>query len=912
MRPRLWQRGRAVLTGKWVAVTLLFSLSIGAPLAAPPAWVELGDWGAWGSVSEVRTEAGARALWWGERVIELPAPVVTWAAGEFDRADGLRDLLVAVEGNTLLVFESPRGALDAPPFAIPLPHAIESIELGLFDDDFWFDALVRGDDHSTLISGRDRQLARHPEGDPIESAELWTQQPFEASRWVVPSSGGSTISATFIVNNPGDSSDLAPGDGVCATSAGNCTLRAAIEESNALPGPDTISFALGAGNPTILPSSPLPVIVDRVSILGNTGGATRVRLLGSNAGSLANGLFLGSQPPRTSSGSLIRALVIARFGQAGLRIESASNVVENCLIGTDLAGQLADGNASGGIVLTGTGATGNTIGGATPTARNLISGNTVAGVWLTAQANNNTVAGNRIGTSSAGQAAIPNIGSGIMLDTGAHNNTIGGAALAPGDPPGNLISGNSLSGIEISGSNTSGNLIQGNVIGLDAQRLLDLGNGDDGVRLISQANSNTIGGSAPSLANLISGNGSALAATADGVEISGSSNTVVQGNLIGVSGDGATATGNTGDGVNINDSAGSSTTNSVGGTSSGSGNTVSGNSGSGVRVGGSGSSSNTVSGNNVGTSSSGIITAEPGNRSAGIVAENGTTQLQIGGSASLTPGDCTGACNRIAHNSGDGVRVIGTFTERISIRGNAIASNVELGIDLADDGLTPNDQLDVDGGENRRQNSPVITSVTTNGFSTEIRGQIESTPNRSFEIELFGNITPDPSGFGEGRNWLGLTNAATNSDGLGLFQAIVPGVHTWITSTATDQFGNTSEFSRAFANPGEAQRMLVRRSVFSASALEISYIPACLADQHVVYVGITPIGAAVSWTQAHCFLGNSGAATFDPGTPPAGRAFYFVVVGQSANTEGPYGNARPEAAGAFACDRPMEVGAVCR
>jgi hypothetical protein len=49
-----------------------------------------------------------------------------------------------------------------------------------------------------------------------------------------------TRAATFTVNSPSDKIDIQPGDGVCATLEHTCTLRAAIFEANALPGPDTI------------------------------------------------------------------------------------------------------------------------------------------------------------------------------------------------------------------------------------------------------------------------------------------------------------------------------------------------------------------------------------------------------------------------------------------------------------------------------------------------------------------------------------------------------------------------------------------------------------------------------------------------------------------------------------------------
>jgi CSLREA domain-containing protein len=52
----------------------------------------------------------------------------------------------------------------------------------------------------------------------------------------------SATAATFTVNSPADVPDVKPGDGICETAPGNgvCTLRAAIQEANMIPGPDTI------------------------------------------------------------------------------------------------------------------------------------------------------------------------------------------------------------------------------------------------------------------------------------------------------------------------------------------------------------------------------------------------------------------------------------------------------------------------------------------------------------------------------------------------------------------------------------------------------------------------------------------------------------------------------------------------
>ena len=50
---------------------------------------------------------------------------------------------------------------------------------------------------------------------------------------------------TFTVDTTIDAVDANPGDGVCADSAGNCTLRAAIMEANAVPGAAAITLPGG-------------------------------------------------------------------------------------------------------------------------------------------------------------------------------------------------------------------------------------------------------------------------------------------------------------------------------------------------------------------------------------------------------------------------------------------------------------------------------------------------------------------------------------------------------------------------------------------------------------------------------------------------------------------------------------------
>src|SRR6266540_6446463 len=50
---------------------------------------------------------------------------------------------------------------------------------------------------------------------------------------------------SFTVDATHDAVDASPGDGVCADATGACTLRAAVMETNALPGADEISLPAG-------------------------------------------------------------------------------------------------------------------------------------------------------------------------------------------------------------------------------------------------------------------------------------------------------------------------------------------------------------------------------------------------------------------------------------------------------------------------------------------------------------------------------------------------------------------------------------------------------------------------------------------------------------------------------------------
>ncbi|MFI5200685.1 MAG: CSLREA domain-containing protein, partial [Candidatus Limnocylindrales bacterium] len=71
------------------------------------------------------------------------------------------------------------------------------------------------------------------------------------------------VAGLFTVDSIADTVDKTPGDGICATAANVCTLRAAIQEANLHAGADTINFNIaGVGVPTITLSGTLPTITD--------------------------------------------------------------------------------------------------------------------------------------------------------------------------------------------------------------------------------------------------------------------------------------------------------------------------------------------------------------------------------------------------------------------------------------------------------------------------------------------------------------------------------------------------------------------------------------------------------------------------------------------------------------------------
>ncbi len=198
----------------------------------------------------------------------------------------------------------------------------------------------------------------------------------------------------------------------------------------------------------------------------------------------------------TSPANLFRGNVLIKGAAA------TGNVIQGNYIGTTI-----DGSADGAVTINGNrhngvriedapnnivgGTVGTTPGGACTGACNLISGNkTNGGVYITGSgATGNSIVGNFIGTNASGTAIVSNP-RGVVITDGASNNMIGNATAAGR----NIVSG-SIGGLQDSDGGItlegSFNTVQGNYIGTDTTGSQLLDNIPNGI-LISGTD-NTIG-----------------------------------------------------------------------------------------------------------------------------------------------------------------------------------------------------------------------------------------------------------------------------------------------------------------------------------------------------------------------------------------------------------------------------------
>jgi titin len=625
--------------------------------------------------------------------------------------------------------------------------------------------------------------------------------------------------------------------------ASSCVLRDAITAANTAAivngcaagqaaTTNAIHFSLGAGALTIAPASALPTIVTPMVIDGYsqtgamandsasaTDAVLKVVLDGSNAGnSFAFELLQGS------SGSTIRGLVISGFAQGGIHINgSSNNTVAGNFFGTDAAGSASVGNASGrgaiwitaGLVSVSDVTNNNSVGGVSPADRNLISGN-FGGITMDAFgggiADGNTVAGNLFGTDASGSSVLPTFGSVIQVLEDVTNTTIGlptnttfGGACSGGC---NLFGLGAIEFGEISTATNNTITIQYNMIGLKAD-----GSGSPSF----YPSSTSLNGVSIDGSGTYHVDHNVIANTFEQVFVntSGFTATVsITGNRLGTNSAG-TATAGPGIspsnriniyGVYTSNTSGGVT---VGGPNAGDGNLISGLSFDGIYM--EGSQNVVVQGNMIGTKIDG--TSGIGNGSNGIEVRS-TTGAIIG---AATSGGAGG--NTIAYNGKNssfpaaGVMLIGNNANRVStnsIFSNAGSAPSVLGIDLGDDGVTPNQPPCSAGlGANNLQNYPSNIGFSTSAGVTHVTGTLAAEASTTYTIEFYASPSADPSGYGQGKTYVGSTTVTTSAAPIcaASFNATtsVPVSNMNVVSAiAIDPSGNTSEFSQAldriFAN----------------------------------------------------------------------------------------------------------------
>jgi hypothetical protein len=563
-----------------------------------------------------------------------------------------------------------------------------------------------------------------------------------------------TVPSTFTVNTTADTDTFTSDPSITSGS-----LRDAINFANVDPDVQTtIQFAIGSPGTMqeiLVGSGGLPAVFSHPTVIDGTSqsgpgytGPPLIVLNGVQAGN-ASGLDI------TAGGSTVEGLVIQQFQQDGIDLlgPNGGNTVEGNYIGTDATGETALGNGRWGVFVNTSSA--NTIGGTTAGARNVISGNASSGVHLEGNhvSSGNKVQGNFIGTDANGTAllgnGIPgnrNAGVDVWGETG---DIIGGTDTnAPGAPltgAGNLISGNALNGINDAGS--SGTHIQGNYIGTDVT-------GTTATDTNGRPLGNTFGLVVESDASIWIGT-TGLSDFED--------RNVISGNI----------------------QAGIGFVNQTQG--------------------------DVVAGNDIGTDATG--TQPVGNGVVGV-GISGAVNNQIGGLGPLA----TTLPNTIAFNGGPGVWIFSNSTGATtgnSVQDNIIHDNVGLGIDLGGsydfstltpvppfpDGVTPNDSEghSPPNNPNNFQDFPHLASATSSSTSTTISGCFREAaePSTTLTLDFYANTNGSATTYGQGATYLGSRTVLTDATGNVTFDAAfaLATAGQWISATATDQNGNTSEFS---------------------------------------------------------------------------------------------------------------------
>lgn len=257
--------------------------------------------------------------------------------------------------------------------------------------------------------------------------------------------GVSAHAATFVVNSTSDGADDQVGDGVCRTTLGTCTLRAALQEANSVVGPHVINFAIaGQGVKTIRPNSDLPIIAQAITVDGWSQGDARIlgrpliEISGENTQAY-NGVQLAV------AGSVLQGVIVNGFRGHGVFVNYGT--LRSSWVGTDSTGNASKPNGDSAVVV-GHAATIGGNGSANPCSGdcNVISGNARDAIEVVGTGS--VISGNAIGLAADGTTVLGNGRVGIRV-----TSPIAFAinALTIGTPgAGNVIVGHFGAGVVLS------------------------------------------------------------------------------------------------------------------------------------------------------------------------------------------------------------------------------------------------------------------------------------------------------------------------------------------------------------------------------------------------------------------------------------------------------------------------------
>lgn len=329
---------------------------------------------------------------------------------------------------------------------------------------------------------------------------------FGANGIAISTGGNNVIRGNFIGTNATGTAALGNGFGF----SGGTAISIGSSSANVLGGTSPADRNVISGNHSAI------FIISLTPVSGNVIQGNYIGTDATGTMNLGNGGSIGVSATNTLIGGTTpgaRNIIVGRTegtGLAGTGISidgsrAIGSIIQGNFIGTDVTGTKALGNFLHGIDLSGdVGTKANIlIGGTTPGAGNVISGNNMNGIRFQGSANNYTVQGNFIGTDVTGTKVL--VGSsfaGISFFAGARDNLIGGTT--PG--AGNVISGNHV-GIIVGDAEVQRMTIQGNFIGTQADGISPLGNVTHGVVVTAGSFDNTIGGTVPGAGNVIAFNG---------------------------------------------------------------------------------------------------------------------------------------------------------------------------------------------------------------------------------------------------------------------------------------------------------------------------------------------------------------------------------------------------------------------